>query len=353
MQKTTATFTFKNVDQIKSECSKPFSFRDILWRIQIQRNANYFRVFLHCVKDDNASNWLINASIAFRLLPYSFGRYPPPARYERSLGAFKFCSKRLNCGISNFITIDELKDPAKQLMQNNCINFEVEINASHDEIVATKRPPDELELPMEIEEKRFSFEITNVSEITAMIFAPVYIADIPWQLVVSKYKTGENESLGCHLTIDQQKFEVNEKFTCDVAVEYELQSQKSDVEHNASSEFYTLNVMNAYSMPLKHLATLSAIFDDDNGFLVNDGIQLDANFKLKLPTEYFQKKAKRMKISCPICFDDMVGGGGMQTTECGHLFCNNCIANTIKTLKKCVICDKFVLSNKIHPIYLP
>lgn len=351
MQKTSASFTFGNVDQLKNEYSKPFQFRGILWRIQFQRTGDSFRVFLHCGKDDNINYWTINASITFRLIPFSFGRYPMPQHFDRSLGAFKFSAKRLNCGISNFITVDDLFDKSNQLVKDDCINFEVEINASDKQIVSIKRPPAELDLPMEVEEKRYSFCVANISEITAMVSAPFYIGDIPWQLVVSKYKTSDNASLGCHLSIDQQQSKLDDKFNCEISVQYELQSQKNVLVYNVFSEFYPLNAMNSYSMPLKHLVTLNDLFDENNGFIYNDSLQLEAHFKLKLNDEIV-KKPKRMKISCPVCFDDM-SNGIMHSTECGHIYCEKCIVNPVKLTKKCSMCGKMLQTIKIHPIYLP
>lgn len=352
IQKTTAAFTFTNVDQLKNEFSQPFFFRDIKWRVQIQRVSNHFRVFLLCGKDESDESWSINASISFRLVPFSFGSYPLPKRFERSLGAFEFSSKRLNCGISNFITIEDLVNPENKLLNSNIINFEVEINASTQEVVAMKRSPKELDLSMEAEEKRFAFSVENISQITAMVSAPFIIADIPWQLVISKYKTAEVDSLGCHLSINQKDFVLDENFTCDVSVQYELQSQKNLVVYNVSNDYYTMNASNSYSMPLKHLVPLKDLFDESNGFRFKDTIRIEAHFKVKLANESYIKKAKRMKIACPVCFDNMLEGT-MHSTECGHVYCDKCINNPVKFKKKCALCGKGLIISKIHPIYLP
>lgn len=353
MQKMTVAFTFQNIDQLKMEYSKPFNFRDIQWRIQIQRVNNYYRVFLHCGKDgkgDTASNWLINASVSFRLIPFSFGRYPQPNRYERSLGAIKFYGQRTNCGISNFISVDDLNNTSKQLVQHNCIKIEVEINADTQEIVATKRSPDVL-ASVDIKERCYRFQVANVSEMSAMVFAPFFLADIPWQFVVSKYTNVDNESLGCHLSIDQDQFKVEDQFKCDVSVQYTLLS-KNAMMSNAVGDFQALNSANSYSLPVKQLIALKDLFDEKNGFWSGDAIQVDARILVKLPSVYSEQNAKRSKISCPVCFDDMQIDN-MYTTECGHIFCGQCIINPVKLKKKCSICGRIVMPMKSHQIFLP
>jgi len=65
----------------------------------------------------------------------------------------------------------------------------------------------------------------------------------------------------------------------------------------------------------------------------------------------------RKTIKCPVCLDDYsmfrVLGKQLVSTNCGHLFCNNCIKEVIKTSKSCPNCRKKIATQKsFHPIYL-
>lgn len=54
---------------------------------------------------------------------------------------------------------------------------------------------------------------------------------------------------------------------------------------------------------------------------------------------------------CPICLDSF-GFDEIMSTMCGHLFCEPCIRNTIKTRKKCPMCNRSLKMNQIHRIFL-
>ncbi|GBM41197.1 hypothetical protein AVEN_10240-1 [Araneus ventricosus] len=62
------------------------------------------------------------------------------------------------------------------------------------------------------------------------------------------------------------------------------------------------------------------------------------------------------KIQCGICLDgpDEIAASGRNftSTNCGHVFCNECIATSLKNFKKCPKCRKKVTSKQIHPLYL-
>jgi len=54
-------------------------------------------------------------------------------------------------------------------------------------------------------------------------------------------------------------------------------------------------------------------------------------------------------ITCAVCLELATN---MMVTHCGHVFCNECICDTIKEFKKCPICRTKLTRSKIHPIYL-
>jgi len=61
-------------------------------------------------------------------------------------------------------------------------------------------------------------------------------------------------------------------------------------------------------------------------------------------------------VSCPICLDSITeiksDGKILVSTNCGHVFCNVCIKDTIRTQKKCPTCRKKLGAKSYHPIYL-
>lgn len=61
--------------------------------------------------------------------------------------------------------------------------------------------------------------------------------------------------------------------------------------------------------------------------------------------------ARPGSTKCPICLDSF-GFDEIMSTMCGHLFCEPCIRNTIKTRKKCPMCNRSLKMSQIHRIFL-
>ena len=61
-------------------------------------------------------------------------------------------------------------------------------------------------------------------------------------------------------------------------------------------------------------------------------------------------------ISCPICMDTVAeikaDGKTVVSTNCGHIFCDNCLKGAIKTQKKCPTCRKKLSPKSYHPLFL-
>lgn len=54
---------------------------------------------------------------------------------------------------------------------------------------------------------------------------------------------------------------------------------------------------------------------------------------------------------CPICLE-IFGLDEILSTFCGHLFCDPCIKNVIKTRKKCPMCNRNLKQSQVHRIFL-
>uniref|UniRef100_UPI00398E9260 E3 ubiquitin-protein ligase RNF4 isoform X2 n=1 Tax=Pristiophorus japonicus TaxID=55135 RepID=UPI00398E9260 len=61
-------------------------------------------------------------------------------------------------------------------------------------------------------------------------------------------------------------------------------------------------------------------------------------------------------ISCPICMDgytEIVQSGRLiVSTKCGHVFCSQCIRDSLKNSHTCPTCRKKLNSRQYHPIYI-
>ncbi|XP_058526332.1 E3 ubiquitin-protein ligase RNF4 [Ochotona princeps] len=61
-------------------------------------------------------------------------------------------------------------------------------------------------------------------------------------------------------------------------------------------------------------------------------------------------------VSCPICMDgysEIVQSGRLiVSTECGHVFCSQCLRDSLKSANTCPTCRKKINHKRYHPIYI-
>lgn len=80
----------------------------------------------------------------------------------------------------------------------------------------------------------------------------------------------------------------------------------------------------------------------------------------KLPRELEKKKIGSLKssgtVSCPICMDgyaEIIHSGRLiMSTKCGHIFCSQCLQNSLKSTNSCPACRKKLNRKQYHPIYI-
>uniref|UniRef100_A0A903Z026 RING-type domain-containing protein n=1 Tax=Anopheles minimus TaxID=112268 RepID=A0A903Z026_9DIPT len=64
-----------------------------------------------------------------------------------------------------------------------------------------------------------------------------------------------------------------------------------------------------------------------------------------------QGNPRSMSIICPICYEQL-GNTRAISTSCGHVFCDQCIKKSLRTAKKCPLCNKSLSkANQMHPVY--
>lgn len=62
-----------------------------------------------------------------------------------------------------------------------------------------------------------------------------------------------------------------------------------------------------------------------------------------------QKKDNALQIDCAVCSDSIKD---ITSTICGHIFCEECILEAIKSQGKCPLCRRTLTTECIHPLFL-
>uniref|UniRef100_A0A671KBK7 E3 ubiquitin-protein ligase RNF4-like n=1 Tax=Sinocyclocheilus anshuiensis TaxID=1608454 RepID=A0A671KBK7_9TELE len=61
-------------------------------------------------------------------------------------------------------------------------------------------------------------------------------------------------------------------------------------------------------------------------------------------------------VSCPVCMDaysEIIDSGRlMVSTKCGHLFCSQCIRDSLSGAHSCPTCRKKLTHKQYHPVYI-
>lgn len=63
-------------------------------------------------------------------------------------------------------------------------------------------------------------------------------------------------------------------------------------------------------------------------------------------------QSKMTHMACPICMENLHILRPYSTT-CGHMFCESCIRQTVRTSKKCPMCNTKLSAKQIHPVFFP
>ncbi|XP_059830147.1 RING finger protein 4 isoform X1 [Hypanus sabinus] len=71
---------------------------------------------------------------------------------------------------------------------------------------------------------------------------------------------------------------------------------------------------------------------------------------------FVHRRSSSGTISCPICMDgykEIVQSGRLiVSTKCGHIFCSQCIRDSLRNSHTCPTCRKKLNSRQYHPIYV-
>ncbi|KAM7112808.1 LOW QUALITY PROTEIN: E3 ubiquitin-protein ligase RNF4-like [Ciconia maguari] len=99
--------------------------------------------------------------------------------------------------------------------------------------------------------------------------------------------------------------------------------------------------------------------DDEDETRDNDVFVTDKVSRELGPLEDETAKFKSMPsgtVSCPICMDgysEIVQSGRLiVSTKCGHVFCSQCLRDSLRNANSCPTCRKKLTHRQYHPIYI-
>ncbi|XP_077136282.1 E3 ubiquitin-protein ligase RNF4 [Ranitomeya variabilis] len=101
-------------------------------------------------------------------------------------------------------------------------------------------------------------------------------------------------------------------------------------------------------------STSCILSSDDEDSLDND--ILAGRRSSNLPPTMHTTSRSSGSVTCPICMDgysEIVQSGRLiVSTKCGHIFCSQCLRDSIKNMAKCPTCRQKLTAKQYHPIYI-
>ncbi|KAM6461640.1 large ribosomal subunit protein bL21m isoform 1-T2 [Liasis olivaceus] len=107
---------------------------------------------------------------------------------------------------------------------------------------------------------------------------------------------------------------------------------------------------------LSRLLSNSCTVCNDDSECSESAVVAASKLPRELEKERFGISKSSGAVSCPICMDgyaEIVHSGRLiMSTKCGHVFCSQCLHNSLKSVNSCPACRKKLNHKQCHPIYI-
>ncbi|XP_063145318.1 E3 ubiquitin-protein ligase RNF4-like [Candoia aspera] len=128
-----------------------------------------------------------------------------------------------------------------------------------------------------------------------------------------------------------------------------------DLTHNDSIAIMDESSQQQNQTLSRLLSNSCIVYNDDDSECSESDLLAASKLPRELEKERFGSSKPSGTVSCPICMDsyaEIVHSGRLiMSTKCGHIFCSQCLHNSLKSANSCPACRK-KLNHKYHPIYI-
>lgn len=347
MALTSSEFNFlmkiPNISKLDTIESAVIKIHEIPWKVKIFKRSVFntdLVISLICGKTDD-SQWSHAAQTSVKLLSFDSDQKANEIRCDPHI----FSSTSLISCTERIIEWDNIFDTKNNYVDENdaiILKIKIKVADPNDEnrSIVTLEP---LKMSSEVEVSSvFKLTITNISTLMAVKTPAFIMEDTPWFLQIY---TCSNDYLMVGLSVDSSS-----SVNCNVRVSCKLISSKPQL---ISKEIVqTICSHNKFPHYVGTLATWKTLFDPQNGFVNGNSIQIEVVIKMDKfrAVSVVEKSRQQMhknfvRLECVICFKDFTDQDA-SSTQCGHIFCTECIKNVIRSRKVCPICNTSVTSNR-------
>lgn len=336
------------VEQLAEFWTPEFHVQGIPWRISVRKTVEteeWLGIFLHCDAKEKPLTWTVAAGYTIKL--FSFG--DKRTTFEK-MYTFVFDCNGFGHGYPRFIEWKKLFDIKNNYIKDGMItlNVNIEVVDPNDEY-ASKILPDINKCCDECNHITLQATVTNINNLIAVSTSLFVLQNMHWRLVVTKKE---------HLWIYFMLSNKSSNSVYNVKLDFKM---KNSIEGRKDFE-------QSWNGHVKYLLSNPTIkwcdlMKTEIGYVENNSITFEVKIKVDKPREIDSNAKKRhaenplevesnlVALECAICLDNMKKKE-VSVTQCGHMFCTECIAKVARTRKVCPVCNKTITTNLIR-LYLP
>lgn len=355
------TFTLKKLSEFEEYTSEILYLRGQPWLFKLKKNgtATDLGVFMHLKNIHESDQWAIITNTSMELLSSNSGRKPSKQKDLEIV----FTPKRLGRGYRNFIKWEKLVDPSNGYINGDECTFEILVRAGPFLNVAA-------ESGMEFETIRKCCDSSPSGKFRSIIFysndfqaacSPTFIlCNMPWRISVFKWQDiGRTRSKSSNLRILLQNLlksktkENDWSWSCYASMSCKLISS-SDDSQSLLSEIENADFRDT-SVEMITMVDWAEFIQAEKGFIANDKftIEVELNFEETKGIEAnIGKKCCLAKLECAICLNGLLHRS-ISSPKCGHMFCKQCIEQTVQANGECPLCSQTVEPVDLRTMYLP
>lgn len=359
-------FDVPKVSALKASFSPEFIVRGKPWKISFYKSHNnseqYLAMSLICANKNDTSDWsrIAHASVELPVGVKQSARkmYTTPCVFNRNETEWDRWLLKWN----------ELFDPAKKFVKNDTLSAKIEI------FVADPNDDKKSELIFEniglssvgFHSVKYRLTIKNADRLLVVRSPEIIFQNAPWYLVVFKdHKKQYGVRLECR-NFEHPEFSANVKMTVKLV----------DAKTGGKSIEQTKTKVVKYNnhLYIKSLASHAEVFNPLNGFVKRKSIVIEVGLEPNEPVAAAASPTptaapaaaatavdtnannvptqRRFELECAICLERLEGQP-VSSTPCGHLFCSECIENSIRIYKACPVCRIRVITRQVKRAHLP
>ena len=342
-----------NISQFKKSEPTEMVICGVPWQVVIEKCFGVLFLSLYCKKEENSSEWFYAAQASVKLLPFDHAQDAKEIQME----PYVFCQARA-IKLLLLISLDELYDTKNNYVKDDTTHLEikievVDVNDANGSIVTLKSLD---QINEESVTAGFRLTVYNIDELMAVKTQAFTMQTHSWTLMV--YKSRSN-----HLSVG---LSTNEHTYCKVQVSCKLVSATPNVEPKTILGSKTDHFGHLF-WEVGQLASWKELFEPQNGFVNKNSAMIEVEVRMgagiqnqetacsakkRRATTPLRCDANTIRLECSICFEDFKEQSA-SSTQCGHIFCTECIKGVIRARKQCPTCNLRIQLNKLRRVYLP